>query len=236
MRRASLPLVISPGSEPHFPDPCGADREGLVAVGGDLTPTRLLLAYRMGIFPWFDEGMPLLWWSPDPRAVVDPTSLHVSTSLRRQLRRGDFMVTFNHCFTEVMTACADRAEGTWIGREMSTAYRRLHELGHAHSLEVWMQGRLAGGLYGVQRGALFAAESMFHHVTGASRIALVTAVRSLFAAGIELFDVQFLSSHLSSMGCYEISRDEYLRRLDKAVRRAPALSGLTPDWRTKGAG
>ena len=134
-----------------------------------------------------------------------------------------------------MTACADRPEGTWIGREMVTAYRRLHELGHAHSIEVWMQGRLAGGLYGVQRGALFAAESMFHHVSGASKIALVTAVRSLFAAGIKLLDVQFLTSHLDSMGCYEVSRDEYLRRLDNAVRRAPALSTMTPDWRTKGS-
>ncbi|MBN1606656.1 MAG: leucyl/phenylalanyl-tRNA--protein transferase [Polyangiaceae bacterium] len=236
MRRASLPLLIPPGSEPRFPDPRDADRDGLVAVGGDLTPKRVLLAYRMGIFPWFDEGMPLLWWSPDPRAVVDPASLHVSTSLRRQLRRGDFAVTFNQSFTDVMTACADRAEGTWIGREMIAAYRRLHDLGHAHSLEVWMRGRLTGGLYGVQRGALFAAESMFHYATGASKIALVTAVRSLFAAGIELFDVQFLTSHLYSMGCYEVSRDEYLRRLEGAVHRTPTLSTMTPDWRPNAEG
>jgi leucyl/phenylalanyl-tRNA---protein transferase len=236
MRRARLPLLISPGSEPRFPDPRAADRDGLVAVGGDLTPKRLLLAYTKGIFPWFDEGMPLLWWSPDPRAVVDATSLHVSTSLGRQLRRGDFTVTFNGCFTGVMAACADRAEGTWISREMIRAYRRLHDLGHAHSVEVWMQGTLAGGLYGVQRGALFAAESMFHRATGASKIALVAAVRSLFAAGIALFDVQFLTAHLGSMGCYEISRDEYLRRLEDAVRRAPVLSGMRPDWRTIAAG
>jgi leucyl/phenylalanyl-tRNA--protein transferase len=236
MRRARLPLLISPGSEPYFPDPRGTDREGLVAVGGDLTTRRLILAYGMGIFPWFDEGMPLLWWSPDPRTVVDPSSLHVSRSLRRQLRRGDFAITFNQCFADVMTACADRAEGTWISREMIAAYGRLHKLGYAHSVEVWMQGRLAGGLYGVQRGALFAAESMFHYATGASKIALVSAVRSLFAAGIELFDVQFLTSHLHSMGCYHISRDEYLQRLENAIRRALSLSAMTPNWRTNAAG
>jgi leucyl/phenylalanyl-tRNA--protein transferase len=231
MRRAARPVLIFPGSEPLFPDPRRADPDGLVAVGGDLEPARLLLAYQMGIFTWF-EGMPLLWWSPDPRAVIDPTTLHVSTSLRRRLRRGRFSISFNRCFTEVMQACADRAEGTWITDEMLSAYRRLHELGHAHSVEVWMQGRLAGGLYGVQRGALFAAESMFHYATDASKIALVSAVRSLFTAGIALFDVQFLTSHLDSMGCYEIPRTEYLRRLESSVVRTPSLVELVLDWRT----
>jgi leucyl/phenylalanyl-tRNA--protein transferase len=211
-----------------FPDPESADAEGLLAVGGDLTPERLLLAYECGIFPWYAEGLPPMWWSPDPRAVLDARSLHVSKSLARELRRGHFSVTVNRAFERVMRECGnERDGGTWILPEMIRAYVRLHERGDALSFEVWLDGALAGGLYGVQRGALFAAESMFHRETNASKVALVAAVRSLFGAGIELFDVQFLTSHLASMGVYEIPRSEYLRRVERATARRVTLRDLT---------
>jgi leucyl/phenylalanyl-tRNA--protein transferase len=210
-----------------FPDPESTDAEGLLAVGGDLAPERLLLAYERGIFPWYAEGLPPMWWSPDPRAVVDDQSLHVSKSLARELRRGRFRVTVNHAFERVMRECGnERDGGTWILPEMVRAYVRLHERGHALSFEVWLGEQLVGGLYGVQRGALFAAESMFHRETNASKVALVAAVRSLFAAGIELFDVQFLTSHLASMGVYEISRSDYLRRVQAATARSVAVCDL----------
>jgi leucyl/phenylalanyl-tRNA--protein transferase len=200
----------------------------LVAVGGDLGVERLLLAYEMGIFPWFDEGMPPLWWSPDPRAVMDLEHLHISRSLRRRLRCCAFTLTLNSAFTRVMRACGARPEGTWVTDDMVAAYSRLHALGHAHSVEVWMDGELAGGLYGVQRGGFFAAESMFHRMTDASKIALVAAISTLFAAGIELFDVQFLTPHLESLGAYELARDAYLDRLGFARRRTARLEGLQP--------
>jgi leucyl/phenylalanyl-tRNA--protein transferase len=210
-----------------FPDPEASDAEGLLAVGGDLEPERLLLAYESGIFPWYAEGLPPMWWSPDPRAVLDEQSLHVSKSLGRELRRGHFRVTVNQAFERVMRECgSEREGGTWILPEMLRAYARLHERGHALSFEVWRDERLAGGLYGVQRGGLFAAESMFHRETNASKVALVAAVRTLFAAGIELFDVQFLTPHLASLGVYEIPRTEYLVRARRATARPVALHDL----------
>jgi len=224
--KRSVPTVLLPGSEPAFPDPSGADDHGLIAIGGDLSPQRLLAAYDMGIFPWFDEGMPLLWWCPNPRAVVDADSLHVSRSLRRTLRRQRYTVTFNYAFLRVMTACGDRPEGTWVTQDMIAAYGTLHELGHAHSFEVWQHGELVGGLYGVQRGGLFAAESMFHTANDASKVALAVGLRTLFAEGVTLFDVQFLTPHLASMGAYEISRAHYLRRLYYARLQTPALGGI----------
>lgn len=213
------PAVIVPGGPLEFPDPERSNAEGLVAVGGDLSPERLLLAYERGIFPWYSEGLPPLWWSPDPRAVIDVASLHVSKRLARELRQVRFRVTFNRAFERVMIECGEEREGgTWILPEMVTAYTRLHELGHAHSVEVWRDERLVGGLYGVQRGALFAAESMFHRETSASKVALVTAVRRLFAAGVTLFDVQFVTPHLESLGAYTIPRTEYLRRAAAATK------------------
>jgi len=212
------PAVIVPGGPLIFPDPELSNAEGLIAVGGDLSPERLLLAYERGIFPWYSEGLPPLWWSPDPRAVIDPLTLHVSKRLARELRQQRFRVTLNRAFERVMIECGEEREGgTWILPEMVTAYTRLHELGHAHSVEVWRGERLVGGLYGVQRGALFAAESMFHRETSASKVALVTAVRRLFAAGITLFDVQFVTPHLESLGAYTVSRAEYLRRAAAAT-------------------
>jgi leucyl/phenylalanyl-tRNA--protein transferase len=200
----------------YFPNPNLADADGLVAIGGDLSLSRLLLAYESGIFPWYDEGMPPLWWSPDPRAVVEIENLHVSRSLARVLRQGRFRVTHNRAFEAVMRACGEREEGTWILPEMITAYVELHRAGHAHSLEVWAGPDLVGGIYGVQRGALFAAESMFHRATDASKVALVSLVRAVFARGIQIFDVQLPTPHLSSMGATTLPRRVYLERVRRA--------------------
>ena len=220
MRARRKPQFILPGAPPAFPDPNAADDEGLLAIGGDLSPERLLYAYEHGIFPWYDEGLPPMWWSPNPRALLDPQHLHVSRSLQRVLRTERFRVTFNHAFRDVILECGlERDSGTWIVPEMVDAYCALHELGHAHSVEVWHGEQLVGGLYGVQRGALFAAESMFHRATDASKVGLISAVQRLFAAGIVLFDVQFLTPHLESLGAYEIPRHEYLERCAKAARR-----------------
>jgi leucyl/phenylalanyl-tRNA---protein transferase len=204
-----------------FPHPDTADDEGLLAVGGDLSPERLLFAYQHGIFPWYSEGVPPMWWSPNPRAVIDDESLHVSRSLTRVLDRGPFRVSCNTAFESVMLECGrEREGGTWILPEMVRAYLKLHELGHGLSFEIWHEERLVGGLYGVLTGGLFAAESMFHREPNASKVALVSCVRTLFAAGVQLFDVQFLTSHLASMGAYEISRPEYLERLARAREAA----------------
>ena len=210
-----------------FPDPRRGDDEGLVAIGGDLSSERLRAAYAAGIFPWYNDGFPVLWWSPNPRAVLPAEDLHVSRSLARRLGKGDYAVTWNLALAEVTAACGQgRKGGTWIVPEMRLAYQRLHHAGHAHSVEVWQANRLVGGLYGVQSGALFAAESMFHRQTDASKIAVVAASRSLRRAGIEVFDVQFATPHLRSLGVKEISRDDYLARVARASSRAVDLSRL----------
>lgn len=228
-RPPQRPVLLRAGDTPRFPDPRLSDDEGLVAIGGDLSEPRLLEAYRRGIFPWYSEGHPLLWWSPNPRAVLDPGALHISRSLRRRLRKGEFAITWNLAFAEVVAACGDEREGgTWILPEMRSAYFRLHRLGHAHSLEVWQNNRLVAGLYGVQCGALFAAESMFHRVTDMSKVALAACVGSLARVGLELFDVQFATDHLRSLGAREISRTRYLARLESAVARSVDWSGLRP--------
>src|SRR6188768_264458 len=205
---------LGPGSPLSFPDPRESDDEGLLAVGGDLSPARLLFAYDSGVFPWYSAGVPPLWWSPNPRALMDREHLHVSRTLRRVLRSGLFEVSIDRAFAQVISACASGREGgTWILPEMMLAYTQLHQLGHAHSVEVWQQGRLAGGLYGVRRGALFAAESMFHVVTDASKVALAVSIDTLFAAGIRVYDVQFVTDHLRSLGAYEVQRAEYLAQV-----------------------
>jgi len=225
MRIRQHPLLLPPGGPLIFPDPRAADTEGLVAVGGDLSVERLLLAYEKGIFPWYDTGLPPLWWSPDPRALLDTASLRISRSMRRVLRNGGFRLTLNTAFERVMRSCGlEREGGTWILPEMVDAYTRLHRLGHAHSFEVWYGDELSGGLYGVQRGGLFAAESMFHRRANASKVALIASVISAFRGGIELYDVQFSTPHLASMGAYTLARDGYLRRLARATRVAVELS------------
>jgi len=196
-----------------------ADEAGLVAVGGDLRPERLLLAYRRGIFPWFDEGDPVLWWSPDPRAIFELDGLHLSRRLRRTIRSAKFKITVDQDFARVIRGCADRPEeGTWITDEMIQAYETLHVGGHAHSIEVWHGDVLAGGVYGVAIGGFFAGESMFTRVRDASKVALGFLVDRLRQRGFELFDVQFLTEHTARLGAVELPREVYLRRLRRAIR------------------
>ncbi|MBQ3893199.1 MAG: leucyl/phenylalanyl-tRNA--protein transferase [Mailhella sp.] len=197
-----------------FPPAGSADGDGLVMAGGDLSPARLLLAYSRGIFPWYTEGQPILWWSLDPRCVLYPEKLHVPSSLRRVMNSGRFTFTENACFDRVMRACAlvprRGQEGSWITQEMVLAYARLHRMGHAHSVEVWEGGELAGGLYGVQTGRVFCGESMFHTVPDASKAAVVHLVEWLTRRGVALIDCQQTTEHMTRFGAEEISRGEYL--------------------------
>jgi leucyl/phenylalanyl-tRNA--protein transferase len=203
----------------RFLDPEFADADGLVAVGGDLRSERLLEAYRRGIFPFFDEHSPILWWSPDPRAVFEMDGLRVSRRLARTVRSGRFELTLDRDFEGVIRGCArGPGEGVWITADMITAYIGLHRLGHAHSVEAWHGGELAGGVYGVAAGGLFAGESMFTRVTDASKVALVHLMGHLGRRGYVLFDVQYLNPHTESLGAVEIPRREYLARLRTALR------------------
>jgi leucyl/phenylalanyl-tRNA--protein transferase len=227
----SLPVFLPPGSPVWFPDACDADAEGLVAVGGDLSPERVLHAYERGIFPWFDDEVPPLWWSPDPRVVVPVDAVHVSRRLARRLRQGRFRFTWDTAFREVMVACGEtRPEGTWIVKQVLDAYVLLHHMGHAHSLEVWNGTTLVGGIYGVHRGGLFSGESMFHRETDASKAALVACVRSVARAGIKLFDVQMMTSHLESMGAVPMPRELYLAEVERIRSDAVDLSDLDLLW------
>jgi len=202
-------------------DPALGEPEGLIGVGGELSPLMLVQAYSQGVFPWFSEGDPVLWWSPDPRAIIELDGLHVSRRLARTIRSGTFHVTVNRCFEAVIRSCGEnRDEGTWVTEEMVRGYVALHREGFAHSLEVWTQDRqLAGGIYGVAVGGLFAGESMFHRVTDASKAALVALVERLKQRGFSLFDVQMKTDHTERMGARDIPREEYLRRLRIAVEQ-----------------
>jgi leucyl/phenylalanyl-tRNA---protein transferase len=212
----------------RFPPPEYADPDGLLAVGGDLSPERLLLAYSMGIFPWYGEETPILWWSPHPRLVLFPDELKVSRSLQRVIRKGVFQVTMDSGFPDVIAECArvrlKNREGTWIVPEMSAAYCRLHALGYAHSVETWQQGELVGGLYGVALGRVFYGESMFTKRSDASKVALVHLVHRLRSWNFEMIDCQMTTPHLLSLGAREVPRAEYLRRLAAAVK-APHQAG-----------
>ncbi|AJZ88817.1 Leucyl/phenylalanyl-tRNA--protein transferase [Beauveria bassiana D1-5] len=199
-----------------FPSPEGALREpnGLLALGGDLAPARLLMAYQRGIFPWFSPGDPILWWSPDPRAILYPAQFHLSRSMKRFHRTSPYTVTLNHAFESVLYGCAsDRNEGTWITAEIVEAYLRLHELGHAHSIEVWDGKELVGGMYGVAQGALFCGESMFSRRVNASKTALLVFCQHFIRHGGKLIDCQVLNDHTASLGVIEIPRREYLQAL-----------------------
>lgn len=199
-----------------FPSPEGALREpnGLLALGGDLTPARLLMAYQRGIFPWFSPGDPILWWSPDPRAILYPEQFHLSRSMKRFHRTSPYTVTLNHAFERVLYGCAsDRNEGTWITADIVEAYLRLHELGHAHSVEVWEGKELVGGMYGVAQGALFCGESMFSRRVNASKTALLVFCQHFIRHGGKLIDCQVLNEHTASLGVIETPRREYLQAL-----------------------
>ncbi|SPE51686.1 leucyl/phenylalanyl-tRNA-protein transferase [Verrucomicrobia bacterium] len=205
----------------RFPDPRLSDAEGLVAIGGELSVPRLLLAYRTGVFPW--TVVPLTWWSPDPRAIFEFDRFHVPRSLARVLRKGAFQVTMDRAFRQVMEACAAPSPGrrrTWISPEFIEGYTQLHEQGHAHSVECWQAGQLAGGIYGVAVGGLFAGESMFHRVGNASKVALFHLFQHLKQRGFVLFDIQMLTPVTARLGGVTVSRDEYLRRLAQAVEKS----------------
>jgi leucyl/phenylalanyl-tRNA--protein transferase len=209
-------------SDLRFPPVDLASPEGLLAVGGDLRPERLLEAYRHGIFPWYDEDQPILWWSPDPRTVLFPDKLHISRSLKRSLRPGIFKVTLDRCFRDVMRHCAGPRPqypdgGTWITTEMLEAYTGLHELGYAHSIETWKDGQLVGGLYGVALGGAFFAESMFTRVPDASKVALVSLVRQLQTWEFRIIDCQQASPHVMRFGAEEIPRRNFLDHLTAAL-------------------
>ncbi|WP_440995349.1 leucyl/phenylalanyl-tRNA--protein transferase [Arhodomonas sp. SL1] len=216
---------IAPGDDrTPFPDPEQALREpnGLLAIGGSLSPARLVEAYRNGVFPWFAEDQPVLWWSPDPRAVIRPGAVHVSRSLRKRLRRDEFGVTLDRAFARVISGCAaprrDGA-GTWITPGMIEAYSTLHERGIAHSVEVWRDGTLVGGLYGVSLGAAFFGESMFSRHTDASKVALVRLAQQLAAWGFDFLDCQLPTDHLRRLGAEDWPRRQFLAALRQARQR-----------------
>jgi leucyl/phenylalanyl-tRNA---protein transferase len=221
-------------TKPHqfrFPPVELASPEGLLAVGGDLRSARLLEAYRHGIFPWYNPGQPVLWWSPDPRTVLFPERLRISRSLGKTLRHGNFRVTLDRAFENVIDACAGPrrhhpAGGTWITSEMRAAYCRLHKEGYAHSVETWSGETLAGGLYGVALGGAFFGESMFSHATDASKVALAHLVGKIKSWGYRLIDCQVASEHLFSLGAEEIPRQDFLAALEAAV----ALPGRSGPW------
>ena len=202
-----------------FLDPEFADDMGLVAVGGELEPDRLVEAYCAGIFPWFEEGGPVLWWSPDPRTIFEMNGLHISRRLARTLRSCKFNCTFDQAFGQVIRCCADREEGTWIIPEMIDAYENLHRLGLAHSVEAWQDGELAGGVYGVAIRGLFAAESMFSRRTDGSKVALAFLMNHLRQRGFQLFDIQMSTEHTLRLGARDISRKKYLERLTVAMEQ-----------------
>ncbi|THF62668.1 leucyl/phenylalanyl-tRNA--protein transferase [Pseudothauera rhizosphaerae] len=213
---------------------------GLLAAGGELSPDWLLAAYRRGIFPWYSPGEPILWWSPDPRLVLYPREIRITRSLRKTLRRGRFEIRLDTAFTDVMAACAAPREpggGTWITAEMQAAYGRMHELGFAHSVECWSDGRLAGGLYGMALGRAFFGESMFSRETDASKVALAHLTRFLEAREYAVIDCQMTTQHLLSMGAHEISRAAFCAGLDAWTRegpppgRWPADAAQNIDWR-----
>jgi len=194
-----------------------AEESGLLGIGGDLHPQRLILAYRLGIFPWYSDDQPILWWSPDPRMVLYPDELRIGRSLRKRIRRGDYQIRTNTSFEAVVRACGEvprpDQDGTWITEDMVQAYCRLHDLGFAHSWEAWEGERLVGGLYGVRVGRVFCGESMFAVAPDASKVAFVHAVQSLAADGVRLVDCQVHTDHLARFGAVEIPRARFLKEL-----------------------
>jgi len=205
-----------------FPPPDHAEPDGLLAVGGDLSVERLLLAYRLGIFPWYSDGQPVLWWSPDPRIILEPGEFHISRRLGQTLKKGIFKVTFDRAFAEVIRACAASPRkgqhGTWITTEMMEAYICLHQMGFAHSAESWLDGELVGGIYGISLGRCFFGESMFFSQTNASKVALATLVQQLITWDFHMIDAQVTSEHLIRLGAKEVPRHIFLKRLQAALR------------------
>ena len=229
------------GSSDPFPplELALAEPNGLLCAGGDLSPQRILEAYRNGIFPWYSPGEPILWWSPNPRMVLVPSEFKLARSLRRTLRAGPHRVTLDRCFPAVIRACARTPRkgqaGTWISNEMQAAYCALHELGVAHSVETWLDDKLVGGLYGLAIGKMFYGESMFSHASDASKIALAHLARHLDAQGFGLIDCQMTTPHLASLGAREIARREFIAQLAELTAAPPdhrrwAVDGASIAW------
>jgi len=206
---------------------------GIVAVHGNLSPGILLSAYRQGIFPWYDDESPILWWSPDPRFILIPKDLHIPKSLRKELRKNSFTTTVDQSFSDVIHACAQvprkEQDGTWIVSEMQQAYIHLHNLGYAHSVEVWKEGKLVGGLYGVSLGRAFFGESMFSHTSNASKTAFVLLTQALEEKGFGLIDCQVYTEHLTQFAAYEIARSDFLEMLPE-ILSAPTKRGSWSNW------
>jgi len=216
----------------RLPDPVSSDKSGLLAVGGLLTAERLLEAYSKGIFPWYSEGEPVLWWSPDPRLVLFPRRLHVSKQMRRLLKRDVFQVTVNNDFSKVMEMCGAvrrNGEGTWITGEMKSAYLELHHMGYAHSVEVWRRNELAGGLYGISFGKLFFGESMFTAVSNSSKFGFIRFTQYLESTGFRLIDCQVETPHLKSLGAVPIDRGQFLGVLAEELKRSGMEKNVFPD-------
>jgi len=230
-----MQLITADTPETQFPSPNSASEEGLVAVGGEITTKRVLSAYRQGIFPWYSEDQPVLWWSPEPRAILYPDEIKISRSLKKTLRHNNFSITADTAFSEVVKACAgprtqSPTGGTWITTEMMDTYNRLHQLGYGHSIEVWDEEKLVGGLYGLSLGSAFFGESMFSYQSDASKLALVYLAKFSKSRGIDFIDCQLPTGHLASMGAVNISRKEYLRILETALKH----QDHTKYWKLEG--
>ena len=204
-----------------FPPPQLAEKEGLLAVGGDLSQDRLLLAYSMGIFPWYSDEEPLLWWSPDPRLVLYPKEIKISKTLKKIIKKDEFGITMDQAFAGVIRECAqirsENSAGTWINEDMMQAYCGLHQSGYAHSVEAWYKGELAGGLYGVSLGKSFFGESMFTRISNASNVALIKLAEYLAALSFDMIDCQVRTEHMIRFGAREISRDHFLQQLKESL-------------------
>ena len=214
-----------------FPAPCLADDNGLLAVGADLSHQRLLLAYSCGIFPWNHPDDTILWWSPNPRCVLRPDELHISRTMAKKIRQGNFTITFDQAFSSCIQHCActnQRSDGTWVSPDIIAAYTKLHQMGYAHSVECWQDGELTGGLYGLAIGHCFCGESMFHTRRDTSKLAFIALTKHLHQLGYRLIDCQLPTEHLHSLGAHNISRDEFLQRLHQCDIRVDnqVIAGL----------
>lgn len=216
-----------------FPHPFEANEDGIVALGGDLSPERLILAYRKGIFPWFNDGDIPMWWSPNPRSVLYTNEIKISKSMRNILNRGMFHVTVDTAFEKVIRKCrisrVDK-EGTWITEDIIRSYVTLHNLGFAHSVEVWQENELVGGLYGVSMGNMFFGESMFSQVSNASKVGFIFLANKLNQFGFKIIDCQIQNPHLESMGAVEIAREEFLVELNESLSKCPIIEGNWTDY------
>lgn len=223
--------VYQLNEEPVFPYPSEADEDGLLAVGGDLSFHRLVNAYAYGIFPWFSEGSPILWWSPDPRLVLFPNRFNPSKSLKRVVKSGKYEVKFDNAFAEVINQCSkvkrEHEDSTWITEDVIAAYTDLHEKGIAHSVETYFEGKLVGGLYGVSLGSAFFGESMFHLMTDASKVAFYHLIEVLKKWNFDIVDAQVYTEHLVSLGAEEISRKEFLEVLEKSIETKTKIGKWT---------